>query len=206
MAPFIKTRPSSGHPPEDVAADLSIRRLRDGDPDAFEAVFHQYCEALYNFVYPYVRSRETAEELVQDVFCRLWERRATLPMPTSEDGVDAVRAYLYRSVRNAAVSWLRHQRVERELSLRTAGDLRPPGMGGGPPSADTAVHAAEVRTLLRRAIATLPAHYQQVLALRSMHHMSYPEIAMALQIPLKTVESRVTRAFRALRKALEGLR
>jgi RNA polymerase sigma-70 factor (ECF subfamily) len=68
--------------------------------------------------------------------------------------------------------------------------------------ADAAVQSDELRAALHRAIAALPEHYREVLALRSQHHLSYPEIASALDIPLKTVESRVTRAFSALRKLL----
>ncbi len=185
---------------------ISLRALRDGDEQAFEAVFHQYYELLYKFAYPYVRSRETAEELIQEVFCRIWERRATLPSPASDDGLDVVRAYLYRAVRNSALNWLRHHRVEQRLYAESSGDVKPPAMGAGPPGADAVVQSEETRTLIARAVAALPEPYRQVLALRSEHQLSYPEIAEVLQIPLKTVESRVTRAFRALREALASLR
>jgi RNA polymerase sigma-70 factor (ECF subfamily) len=207
MTPFPKSQSASAARVSgrgDPTSALSLQRLRDGDPRAFEVLFHSYYEALYNFAYPYVHAREIAEELVQDVFCRLWERRAALPAPTGDNDLDVIRGYLYRSVRNAAVSWLRHQRVARRLSLTT--DITPPGMGTTMPRTDAAVYTDEVQTLLQRAVAALPEHYRQVLSLRSEHHLSYPEIAATLGIPLKTVESRMTRAFRALREALDGLR
>jgi RNA polymerase sigma-70 factor (ECF subfamily) len=96
--------------------------------------------------------------------------------------------------------------VEQRLYDVAEPNGMPPGMGAIPPSADAAVQSEEARTLIDRAVATLPEPYRQVLALRSEHQLSYPEIAAVLQIPLKTVESRVTRAFRTLREALRGLR
>jgi RNA polymerase sigma-70 factor (ECF subfamily) len=211
MALSRKTSLPSGARPTapalgDSARAVSLQQLRDGDAQAFEVLFHHYYEALYNFAYSYVRSREVAEELVQDVFCRMWERRATLPEPTSGDVVEVVRAYLYRAVRNSALNWLRHQRVEQRLYTDTGEARHSPGVGAGPPRADAMVQSEEARTLISRAVASLPEPYRQVLALRSEHQMSYPEIAAVLQIPLKTVESRVTRAFRTLREALSGLR
>lgn len=202
-SPLSAARPS---PSEPGAPDISLQQLRDGDARAFETLFRRYYDVLYNLAYLYVRSRETAEELVQDVFCRMWERRATLPEPTSDRGIEAVLVYLYRAVRNSALNWLRHQRVETRLSLMVNEDLQSPAMGAGPVSADAAVQSEEVRTLIVRAVARLPEPYREVLALRLDHQMSHSEIAALLQIPLKTVESRVTRAFRTLREALTGLR
>lgn len=188
------------------AAAISLERLRAGDRSAFEAVFHLYYEPLYNFAFPYVRTRETAEELVQDVFCRLWERRATLPEPKGEGGIESVRAYLYGAVRNAALSWLRHERVAQRLYTQLPGDVAPPGMGAAPLRADAALQSEEVKAAVHHAVTALPEPYRQVLTLRSQHQLSYPEIAAVLEIPLKTVESRVTRAFKMLREGLERLR
>ncbi|HWC74639.1 MAG TPA: sigma-70 family RNA polymerase sigma factor, partial [Gemmatimonadales bacterium] len=144
------------------------------------------------FAYLYVRSRETAEELVQDVFVRLWERH---------EAIAEVRAYLFRAVRNAALTWLRHHRIERRLELAPE-DGAPPGMGAPVRPADATVESAELRAAVRRAVAGLPEPYREVLTLRTQHQLSYPEIAAVLDIPLKTVETRVTRAFKALREVL----
>lgn len=207
MTPSRKARPNA-KPPIDVRADaasISLARLRD-DREAFATLFHAYYETLYDFAYRYVRSRETAEELVQDVFFRLWERRSSLPATKGEDEISTTRAYLYRAVRNAALSWIRHARVEYRLALRTDPTTEPPGMGSAPPSADATMQQDEIRQRLRRAVAALPEPYRDVLVLRSEHQLSYPEIAAVLQVSLKTVESRVTRAFRTLRETLDALR
>lgn len=216
MVPSRTTSPNSdggrstpeGAAESDAAiSDVTLRQLRNDDVRAFEAVFRRYYRALYNFAYPYVRSRDTAEELVQDVFCRLWERRRTaVPVSTGEEGADALRAYLYRAVRNAALNWLRHRQVEQRFYDSVDETAKPPGMGAAPPSADVAIQSEETRLLVDRAIATLPEPYREVLELRAKHQLSYPEIAEVLQVPLKTVETRVTRAFRSLREALGKLR
>lgn len=181
---------------------MSIARIRDGDHAAFELLFAAYYEPLYYFVYPYVGSRDVAEELAQEVFCRLWERREGLQARDEEGGAESIRAFLYRAARNAALSWLRHERVEQRLYAQAPSDVESPGMGARGAPADAALQSDELRLALRRAIASLPEPYRQVLTLRSQHYLSYAEIAAVLEIPLKTVESRVTRAFRTLRERL----
>lgn len=210
--PGVLRRPSNTDPAPErdarqvhtraAAAAVSVAQIRDGDHAAFELLFAAYYEPLYYFVYPYVRSRDVAEEVAQEVFCRLWERRASLQPRDASGGAESLRAFLYRSARNAAVSWLRHQRVEQRLYTQAPSDAEPPGMGTRGAPVDAGVQSEELRLALRRAIASLPDPYRQVLTLRSQHHLSYAEIATVLEIPLKTVESRVTRAFRALRERL----
>src|SRR5213076_3639541 len=81
-------------------------RIRAGDAAAFERAFRTYHPALCKFACRYVHSPEIAQELVHDVFARLWEERARL-------SVGRLKSYLYTAVRNLAVSLLRHQLVER---------------------------------------------------------------------------------------------
>src|SRR5439155_1527064 len=88
-------------------------RVRAGDAAAFERAFRTYHAALCKFACRYVHSPEIAQELVHDVFARLWEERARL-------SVGRLKSYLYTAVRNLAVSHLRHQLVERRWREPTA--------------------------------------------------------------------------------------
>ena len=91
---------------DDVRTDAEerawVERIRAGDPAAFEALYRAYWERLYAFAFRYLRSKEDAEEIVQEVFFRIWRGHAHW-VPAG-----AVRNYLYLAVRNAA-----HDRLER---------------------------------------------------------------------------------------------
>ncbi len=82
-------------------------RIRGGDRTAFEALYRKYWQPLYAFAFRYVRSKEDAEEVVQDVFFRIWRGRADW-VPAG-----AVRNYVYCAVRNAARDRLERTAVAR---------------------------------------------------------------------------------------------
>src|SRR5437867_6584755 len=96
---------------DDVRTDVDERawadRIRAGDVDAFEALYRTYWQRLYAFAFRYVRSKEDAEEVVQDVFFRIWRGRADW-VPAG-----AVRNYVYCAVRNAARDRLARAAVAR---------------------------------------------------------------------------------------------
>src|SRR6266498_3572076 len=98
-----------------------LERMRTGDEPAFEALFRAYVEPLCSFAYSYVQSESVAEEIVQDLFARLWERRALLETPRN------VQAYLYGATRNRALNYLRDRHVETAFLRRAlrAGEAQP---------------------------------------------------------------------------------
>jgi len=103
-----------------------LDRVRAGDEAAFEELFKEYYRGLCDFVRGYVRSRDTAEELVQTVFLRIWEKRETW-RPAA-----AARACVFAACRNSSLDHLRHERVvERSVTAACAGE---PEAGGGTPS------------------------------------------------------------------------
>ncbi len=99
-----------------------IARIREGDTAAFDALFCAYRNDLGAFVLSIVRSREAAEEIVHDLFLRLWEGRDLWEF----EGV--FHAYVFRAARNRAISHLRHVRADLRLRDRLAREqvARPP--------------------------------------------------------------------------------
>ncbi len=166
-------------------------RLRDGDERAFEALFRAYAPGLVVFVARYVRTAAVAEELVQDLFLAVWRRRATLAV----DG-DA-GAYLYAAARNRALS---HLARERTTARRTADPGAAPPDVADPraPRADDLLALLE----LHDAVAALPTRCRLVFTLQRQHGMSYGEVAQALGLSAKTVETQMGRALKALRAHL----
>jgi RNA polymerase sigma-19 factor, ECF subfamily len=178
-----------------------LERVRAGDEKAFEELFKTYYRPLCDFVYRYVRSRDTAEELVQTIFLRVWEKRESWEPATG------IRAYLFAACRNQALDHLKHQRVvERAAAQGSEGNE--PGLMAGlhPIASDEATYAGELADAVRRALRELPERRRSVVILRWEHHLSNLEIARALGISVKGVEAHVSRALATLRQHLAAFR
>jgi RNA polymerase sigma-70 factor (family 1) len=180
--------PSAASPERDW-----VERIRAGDPAAFEALFHAYHVPLCAFAYRYVGARDLAEEIVQELFLFVWERRETWDVRTS------VKNYLFTAVRNAALSYLRHERVIRRREAETVELFARPSA-----SADSETRAGELVAAVHRAVGRLPERCRLIFTLHREQGLTYAEIAQVLEISPKTVEVQMGRALKSLRKALTG--
>ena len=174
--------------PETSAAELVwVDRIRAGDVDAFEALYRKYWQPLYAFAFRYVRSKEDAEEVVQDVFFRIWRGRADW-VPAG-----AVRNYVYCAVRNAA-----RDRLERAAVARCWAHV---GLGATAAAAaiQSELEAAELVAAVQRALDELPPKRSAVCKLRLIDELSYAQIADRLGIREKTVETQLARGLKFLR-------
>jgi RNA polymerase sigma-70 factor (ECF subfamily) len=172
-----------------------VARVRAGDAAAFETLFRRYYDRLYRFAYGFVSGRQdVAEEVVQHVFVRIWERRSEWVV------VGTVQSYLYGAVRNEAMALLRHERVvdAHAAAVRAAEAASPEHVS----RADEHLEHAEVQDALREAIAQLPERTREAFVLHRQHHLTYAEIAAAMQISIKGVEYHIGSALRNLRKRL----
>jgi RNA polymerase sigma-70 factor, ECF subfamily len=192
--------PDTPRAPDHGARDrILLERIREGDLDAFDALFCAYRDDLGAFVHSIVRVRESAEEIIHDLFLRLWEGRDLWEF----EGV--VRAYLFRAARNRAISYLRHQRAElrlREQLSRRMAD-RPPAPVE--PPADAMAEARDLEAAIARAVERLPRRCQEVFRLSRHHQLSHGEVAKVMGISPRTVEVQLRRALIALRAELERL-
>lgn len=168
------------------------RQIRESDRNAFEELFHAYVEQLYAFAAEHVDDPSAAEDIVQDVFCDLWERRSNW------EPEGTVKAYLYRAVRNTALDRLDRRQVREEWEEEEKHEDRPRFKIG---PAD-AVHQDELRQAMEEAVEDLPGQQKLVYRLAHRHGLSYREIASALGIARKTVENHMGRALQSLRNQL----
>jgi RNA polymerase sigma-70 factor (ECF subfamily) len=196
--PLATTHPVA--PAHDSIEREWVARVRLGDERAVESLFEAYYAALCDFVQSFLRSPDSAEDVVQTVFLRIWEHRATW-QPTS-----GVRAYLFAACRNRALGALKHDRVVARSAARVTSELVACATGHGGMAPDEAVQAGELARALRSAVDALPERRRTVVILRWQHQMSYAEIACVLGISVKTVEVHLGRAFAFLRKHLVHLR
>jgi RNA polymerase sigma-70 factor (ECF subfamily) len=188
--------------PNDEESDLVVR-IRRGDEAAFKSLYLAHHNELWRFAYSYVRSRDVAEELVQDVFLAVWGTRATWEVNTR------VRAWLFASIRHLALNHLRHERVvartipvggwagsHSSVATEPTGEhqLGPMTMGATPMDQQLSLEAEEFAKAVGRAIAALPERRRIAMTLRWKHDMSSLEIARVLGTSPEAVRTLLTRA------------
>lgn len=162
------------------------------DLKRFEQLFHQYQEPLRHFAVKFVDSIEAAEEIVLDVFLKIWKNKDTLIIKTS------LQAYLFRAVRNQSIDYLRKTMRFSILPEENCFDL--------PSNYDSPEECAmleELEFLIEAAINTLPPQGRTIFRLSRDNGMKYQEIANYLKISIKTVETHMGRSLKHLREILQ---
>lgn len=166
-------------------------RIRAGDESAFDTVFRSHYAHLVRMAESVVREQALAEEVAQEVMLELWRRRESLQIEQT------FRAYLLRSTRNRALNQVRHQRVVAREAAIAAID------SPSAPSAEDEMLGTELEQAVRAAIDGLPEKYREVFQLSRDQGLRYAEIAVTLDISVKTVEKRMGQALAELRERLQ---
>ena len=188
---------------EPVSDHSLLAAAREGDDAAFAELVRRYRGQITNYTYRVVGDYETAVDLAQETFLRVF--RAAERYQSSY----AFSTYFYRIATNLAISELRKRKRQRLVSL--TGFFHPREQGGDDceldpadlrPLADTTLVEDEQRRAVARAIATLPEKYRVPLVLRDVEERSYEEIARILEMSEGTVKSRISRARAFLRDKL----
>ncbi len=166
-------------------------RLKEGDERAFKALFQKYYSAMCHFAFQFLKDHEMAEETIQDLFVRIWEKHATLNIETS------FKHYFFRSVRNQCLNQLQHQKIRKEYASIV--------MESSHQEIDTDQYYIEVDLVERieKSIASLPAKRQEIFRLSREQGLKYKEIADKLNISVKTVEAQMGLALKYLRDELK---
>lgn len=185
-------RPRSKEPCAEPDSAL-IEGIQRGDEAALEALIHRYWKALVRYAMGFVAPVDTAEDIVQETFVRVWEGRERL------DPKGSNRGYLYTIVRNLCLDERDRQRV-RDRSA--TGEQRRPGLS---PTPHEVFQEREVLRSLRQAIDNLPDRRREVFTLACLHGLTYREIAHALRIAVPTVANQMSAALAELREALRAV-
>ena len=168
-------------------------KIRRGDEEAFSLLFRQHYEPLCFFAHRFVRDFDGAEGIVQEVFVRLWDTRATLSIHTS------VRSYLYTAVKNSCLNHIKRASFSSPLDdQETWTDttmLRP----------DAQLESNEMAEAMERAIDNLPSKCRQIFCLAKYDGLSYQEIAEIQNVSINTVKTQLKRALKSLSKSLQYL-
>jgi RNA polymerase sigma-70 factor (ECF subfamily) len=194
---------SAQHPEEWISDETApipatelVAYIRAGHVAAFERLYQLYWTRLYQFAFRYVQSAEEAEEIVQDVFFRVWRNRDTWHVVGSLDG------YLYLAVRNTALDRLERAVVARKWRNHVVDDIR----SAQSELPDASLLAADIDAAIERCLAELPPKRRAICLLRWTHDLSYAQIAEQLGVSEKTVETQIARGLKFLRERLKELR
>lgn len=167
---------------------VDLARIRAGEPDAFKDLVHGTWADLVDHLTWILGSRDAAEDVGQEAFIRLWERRERW-----QDG--SARALVFRIGRNLALDERRRVRARRRLAFRlrtTAGHADP----------DVQAEASEQEQLFGKALAALTPARREVIELVRLRGLTHQEAAEALGVALQTVANRMTLALADLRLLL----
>ncbi len=165
--------------------------LSKRDETAFEQVFKTHFKRLHAYAFTILRDEMEAEEMVQQVFFKLWERNENLSLTGS------VSAYLYRAVHNESLNYIKHQKVRSNHQLHIAYSMK-----------NEVEHPAkeilrgELEKKIHSALNELPEQCRTIFQMSRFDELKYREIADKLGISVKTVENQMGKALKLLREKL----
>ena len=181
--------------------DLDIRiaslwqSIRKNDERAFSSFFQLLHPILYRHVYKHIRDTEITEEIVDDLFVNIWNKRADLEITTS------VKAYLLKAGTFKAYDYHRHKyRSPQKTDL----DEVRYNISESSPSAQKEMEGQELQENIVKTLQKLPPRCKVVFELSRFQDQTYRQIAESLYISIKTVENQMTKALKIMREGIFG--
>lgn len=168
-----------------------LKRLSLGDNRVFEEIYELYYSDLCSYVYVrFTRDKDEAEEIVQNLIVKLWEKRNELPQ------IKSLKSYLYKTAFNACINYLEHKAVENkykknvDFKLKQLEIIEP-----------DKTYFDERVSKVKDAIDELPEQTKRIIKLKYIEGLKYKEIAVQLDISSKTVQTLIYRGLKQLRKS-----
>lgn len=169
-----------------------IEGLKNGDKAIFEAIYREYFTPLCYYCLRYVDSFEDAEEIVQEIFIKLWNKHEDLEISIS------LNSYLYKAVQNYALNYLSKKKThERYLTIKERQISAPFETG------QDILEEDELNLILKHAILKLPDKRRKIFELSRFDDYKYVKIAQKMSISVKTVEAQMTKTLKYLRVVLK---
>jgi len=175
--------------------DLQLfQEIKKGDKAVFKKLFKAYYAPLCLYSNQFLKDHDDCEEVVQNLFLKIWEKRESIEITSS------VRSYLFGSVRNSCLNWLKHRKIQLDYQKTTI--LNESG------NETYGSYFLEVGLLekIEEAISGLPERRREIFLLNREKGMKYREIADLLGLSVKTVETQMGQALKTLRETLSMYR
>ena len=168
-----------------------VRRIRRGDVHQFESLFRSSYASLVRYAKTLVKDNDTAEEIVQDLFYRLWKDKDKLEIESSLNG------YLYRSVHNKCLHYIEHLKVVERHAEEMSSRQRDPQE-----TPSDILHYKELQARIAGILEKLPERCGKIFCMSRFEGLKYQEIAQILSVSVKTVEANMGKALKEFRKEL----
>jgi RNA polymerase sigma-70 factor (family 1) len=171
---------------------LFQRVVSSDDKQAFEVIFETTYAVLCGISFRMTKSAETAEEIVDDVFCSFWKNRRKINITMS------FTPYLIASVRNRSLDYLRKLKNEKSSTLEVAS-----GIASSETIASDFLAYEELNNHIKAAIQSLPPQCRLIFTMSREQELTYKEISEKLGLSIKTVDTQMGRALKHIRKELK---
>ena len=168
-----------------------LKRLAEGDEDAFHRIFNYYYPRTMVFLSRMIADREDVRDMAQNIFIRIWLMRSMLPE------IHSFGAYLYRMSRNAAIDYTR----SRGVTIPVPEEYD--DISSGPPDRQYIAHETQYR--ISKSVGEMPPKRRRIFIMSRVEGLSNAEIAERLNISPKTVENQIALALRQLRNIVSIL-
>jgi RNA polymerase sigma-70 factor (ECF subfamily) len=169
-----------------------FERINKSDEKAFEILFHKYYGILCSFSTKLIHDDVAAEEIVQDFFVKLWEKREQISIETS------VKNYFFRSVKNLCLNFIQHNKTKLRYEQVVISEVESNF------SDDSNYPEPDLYEKIEESINSLPEKRREIFRLSRQDGLKYHEIAQKLNISIKTVETQMSLALKTLRDKLKN--
>lgn len=168
-----------------------IHQFRSGNEDAFEQIFHAYYKALVHYAKTILKDMDDSEDIVQQVFVSVWEKRLKIEIHTS------LRALLYKSVHNACLNKIKQQQVRSGYAKEVIQLHNEQGI------TQDSIQQKELQHKIEAAMDMMPEQCAKIFKMSRFEQMKYQEIAEALNLSVKTIENQMGKALKIMREQLK---
>jgi RNA polymerase sigma-70 factor (ECF subfamily) len=168
-----------------------VRRARNGDDQAFAALYDIWVQPIYNFIFRRVKTRDTAQDLAADVFLRVWKNLPDLEISTEAK----FRAWLYRIARNTVIDHYRTQ--ETHTTLEEIAETPSEDFG-----VDIGLELSSRQQAIEKCLTSLAPEYQKVLRLRYFEELPISKVAMMMRKKEGAIRTLTHRALKELKVAM----
>lgn len=168
--------------------------LKEDDQLAYTEIFERYSKILVNHAYKMLGNQDEANDVVQEVFLSIWNKRNELAITGS------LSSYLYKATKNRILNHIAHEKVVSRYADSISGFIENDYV-----LADSKLREEELEAIIAKEIALLPEKMREVFLLRKVEELSYDEIALQLNITDKTAKQQVYNSLKILREKLKSL-
>jgi len=172
----------------------SILNIRNGDKEVFESLFRSLYNSLVRYANTMVKNYDTSEDIVQDLFVKLWMERENINIESSLNG------YLFRATHNKCLHYLEHKKVMDKYTNEIAA-----ANNRTPEDPFEILSYTDLQSKVAGVIEKLPEQCGKIFCMNRFEGMKYREIAEGLSISVKTVEANMGKALKEFRKELTQL-